>query len=215
MSEIVKITSVTANTPVAIYYCDAMSASCVFVASASTFPYEFEVPSPISDTDFIVKIEDSEGCIDGSVVFITPTPTSTVTPTYTPSPTVTPTFTFTPTLSPTNTFTPTSTNTPTPTFTPSPTVTPSIASHFVGQIPNVTYTGACNTLMTILVYYTYLSEANTVPVIGATVYTFSFNGVLYSPLVGQNLYHKLQFGASYYAVQVDNSGEIINFELCT
>lgn len=214
MSEIVRITSITANTPVAIYYCDAMSASCVFVASASTFPYEFTVPDPYDTTNFTIKIIDSEGCEEINTVFITPTPTSNPTPTITPTITQTPTTTATPTYTPTNTLTPSPTYTPTKTLTPSPTVTPYAAEHFVGQLTYNNPIDVCNTTMTILRYYTYISQANTIPVIGATIYTFSYNGVLYSPLNGNNLYYKMQFGSNYYAVQIDYYGTIVNFSMC-
>lgn len=214
MSEIVKITSITANTPVAIYYCDAMSASCVFVASASTFPYEFVVPDPYDTTDFTIKIIDSEGCEEVNTVYITPTPTSNPTPTVTPTITQTPTLTRTPTYTPTSSLTPSPTYTPTKTLTPSPTVTPYAAEHFVGQLTATNAIDVCNTTMTILRYYTYITEANTVPVLGATIYTFSYNGVLYAPLNGSSLYYKLQFGSSNYAVQIDAYGLITNFSLC-
>ena len=46
MSQLVTISSVTANTPVNIYYCDSTGASCVYVATVSTFPYTFDVPDP-------------------------------------------------------------------------------------------------------------------------------------------------------------------------
>jgi hypothetical protein len=102
MSQLITITSVTANTPVDIYYCDSFSANCVFVSTVSVFPFEFDVPSPYDETDFVVKIIDTQGCNVGDEVLITPTPTSSLTPTTTNTPTQTPTMT--------------STNTPTPTL---------------------------------------------------------------------------------------------------
>lgn len=214
MSEIVKITSITANTPVDVYYCDAMSASCVFVGSASTFPYEFTVPNPYDEQDFTIKIVDSEGCEEINMIYVTPTQT----PTLTPTPTQTPTQTIiqTQTLTPTQTKTVTPTPTQTVTNTPSQTLTttPTISEHFVGQYTDDNPIDVCIVNMTILRYYTYISEANTIPVIGATVYTFSYNGVLYAPLNGNSLYYKLQFGSSYYAVQINASGLITNFSLC-
>jgi hypothetical protein len=68
--------------------------------------------------------------------------------------------------------------------------------------------------MTILPYYTYISESNSVPVIGATVYETVVNTTLYNPHVGENKYIKLQFGNDFYVVQIDNNGEIISFEIC-
>jgi hypothetical protein len=49
MSQQVTITSVTANTPVEIFYCDSFSANCVYVATVSVFPYTFEVPPPYNE----------------------------------------------------------------------------------------------------------------------------------------------------------------------
>ncbi len=112
MSQQVTITSVTANTPVDIYYCDSTSGSCVFVSTVATFPYSFDVPDPYDETDIVIKIEDVNGCIDGDVIYITPTPTSSVTPTMTKTPTQTPTETQTPTVTPTMTQTPTTTINP-------------------------------------------------------------------------------------------------------
>lgn len=214
MSEIVKITSVTANTPVDIYYCDAMSASCVFVTTASTLPIEFIVPDPYDTSDFTIKIIDSEGCEEVNTILITPSATSQITPSPSPTMTQTPTTTSTPTYTPTTTMTPSPTYTPTKTITPTPTSTPYAVEHFVGQLTAVNAIDVCNTTMTILRYYTYIYEANTTPAIGATIYTFSYNGVLYSPLNGGSLYYKLQFGSNNYAVQVDAYGLIANYSLC-
>ena len=133
MSQDVTISSVTANTPVDIYYCDSMSASCVYVATVATFPYTFEVPDPYDNGDFIVKIIDTQSCEIGQIILVTPTPTPTNTVTPTPTQTVTPTITSTitptPSVTPTNTITPTIT----PTITSTPTATPVIASHAIGN----------------------------------------------------------------------------------
>ena len=56
MSQLVTITSVTANTPVDIYYCDSFSANCIFVSTVSVFPYQFDVPSPYDETNIVIKI---------------------------------------------------------------------------------------------------------------------------------------------------------------
>jgi len=105
MSQQVTISSITANTPVDIYYCDSLSANCIFVSGVTIFPYTFIVPPPYDETNIIIKIIDNEGCVDGEVIPITPTPTSSVTPTNTLTPTVTPTNTKTPTQTPTQTLT--------------------------------------------------------------------------------------------------------------
>jgi len=204
MSQLITITSVTANTPVDIYYCDSFSANCVFVSTVAVFPYQFDVPSPYDETNIVIKIIDSESCINGEVIPISPTPTSSVTPTNTP------TQTQTPTQTPTNTQTPTMTSTNTPT----PTSTPVISSHFTGQNRYTTSGSVCGDIMTILPYYTYISESNSVPVIGATIYETAVNTTLYNPYVGENKYVKLQFGSDFYVVQINNNGEITSFTIC-
>ena len=214
MGQEVIITSVTANTPVDIYYCDSMSASCVFVSTVSTFPYIFNVPDPYDTQDFIIKIVDTQGCVDGDTVYITPTPTPSITPSTPLTPTNTSTQTPTPTQTPTNTSTQTSTPTQTPTYSPTPSVTPVIASHLIGQNAYVTSTNVCNDTITITNYYTYISQSNLVPVIGVKVYTVSVNSVLYNVYNGNNRWIKMAFGSDYYAVQINNLGDIIDFVYC-
>ena len=213
MNQIVTITSITANIPVDVYYCDSFSANCVFVSAVSVFPYQFEVPSPYSEDNFIIKIIDADGCIVGDPISVTPTPTSKVTPTPTQTPTSTitntPTNTETPTNTPTNTETPT--NTPTNTSTPTP--TSSVVPHYIGQNSFTTSGNVCNDTVTILPYYTYISEANSVPVVGAIIYQTQLNGVLYNPLNGSDKFYKMGFGPYYYWVQVGINGDILSFGL--
>jgi hypothetical protein len=214
MSQQVTITSVTANTPVDIYYCDSFSANCVYVSTVSVFPYTFNVPLPYAENNIVIKIEDINDCIDGETIFITPTPTSSVSPTITPTPTRTPTNTPTPTTTPTPTKTPNTTTTPTPTNTPSPTTTPVFSLHLVGQNKFATANEACNNQLTFLNYYTYINEANTMPVIGVKIYTTAFGGTLFNPYNGNNMYTKFVFGGDNYAVQVDTNGTITDFASC-
>ena len=56
MSQQVTITSVTANTPVEIFYCDSFSANCVYVSTVSVFPYTFDVPPPYNENNIVIKI---------------------------------------------------------------------------------------------------------------------------------------------------------------
>lgn len=214
MSQQVTITSVTANTPVDIYYCDSTSGSCVFVSTVSVFPYSFDVPDPYDETDFIVKIEDVNGCIDGEIVYITPTPTSSVTPTMTQTPTVTPTETQTPTVTPTMTITPTTTITTTPTTTPTPSTTPVFSLHLVGQNTFSTSANTCSDTLTFINYYTYINEADAVPVVGVKIYQTAFGGVLFNPYNGNNRFTKFTFGGNNYAVQVDGTGTIVSYVPC-
>jgi hypothetical protein len=214
MSQEIIITSVTANTPVDIYYCDSTSGSCVYQATVSTFPYTFYVSAPYTNGNILIKIVDTQGCEYGEFVIITPTPTPslTVTPTVTPneSPTNTPTNTTTPTVTPTNTNTPTITSTNTPT----PTTTPVISYHIIGNNLSTSSANTCSDTIMIVNYYTYISQANLVPVNGTIVYQTNFSGTLYNPFNGGNRYLKMGFGGDYYIVQIDTSGSIINFEIC-
>ena len=214
MSELVTIPSITANTPVEIYYCNSLSASCTYVTSTSTFPYSFTVPDPLDYGDFVVKIIDSQGCEIGYTINITPTPTNsptqTITPTQTQTPTITPTKTVTPTVTPTKTVTPTVT----PTLTTTPTATPVVAYHAIGNTLSVTSASTCTDTVTIVNYYTYISQANLIPVVGAIVYQTLVSGTLYNPYNGGNKYLKMGFGVNYYVVQIGTSGDIMSYEIC-
>lgn len=185
------------------------------VDTVSVFPYTFDVPSPYDETNIVIKIIDSESCVDGQVIPISPTPTSSVTPTMTPTSTQTPTNTQTPTQTQTQTITNTQTPTTTTTNTPTPTSTPVVAIHYIGQNSFTTSGEVCNDIVTILPYYTYLSESNDVPVVGAVVYQTLLNGVLYNPFNGGNKYYKMTFGVNYYVVQINGDGEIISYEVCS
>lgn len=215
MSQQVTINSVTANTPVEIFYCNSSSGSCVSVATVSSFPYTFSVPPPYDETNIVIKIEDNNGCIDGEIIYITPTPTSSVTPTVTKTPTNTPTVTKTPTNTPTISPTQTATTTTTPTVTPTPSTTPAFALHLVGQNTFPTSANTCNDAFTLVNYYTYINQANTVPVIGVKIYQSAFGGTLFNPYNGNNRFTKFTFGGNNYAVQVDTSGAITSFVACT
>lgn len=214
MSQQVTITSVTANTPVDIYYCDSISGSCVFVSTVAVFPYTFNVPPPYNETDIVIKIEDVNGCIDGDVIYITPTPTSSVTPTMTQTPTNTPTQTQTPTVTPTTTQTPTTTITATPTNSPTPSTTPAFSLHLVGQNTFPTSANTCSDVLTLTNYYTYINEANLSPVVGVKIYQTAFGGVLFNPYNGNNRFTKFTFGGNNYAVQVDTAGTIVSYVAC-
>lgn len=214
MSQQVTITSVTANTPVEIYYCDSTSGSCVYVSTVATFPFTFNVPPPYNETNIIIKIEDVNGCIDGEVIYITPTPTSSVTPTVTKTPTNTPTSTQTPTVTPTMTQTPTTTITTTPTNTPTPSTTPVFSLHLVGQNTFQTSANTCSDTLTFTNFYTYINEANLIPVVGVKIYQTAFGGVLFNPYNGNNRFTKFTFGGNNYAVQVDTSGNIVSYVAC-
>lgn len=206
MSRTVTISSITANTPVDIYYCDSLSASCVFVSTVATFPYQFVVPAPYSESSFVIKIIDTQGCIDGDVIALTPTPTPNVTPTITASPTFTPTQTTTPSQTTTQTQTPTQTITQTPTNTPTPTRAADAVLHLLAA--------TCSSPLGSTGYYTYISEANLIPVVGVTVYQTLLNGVLYSPFNGGNNFYVLQFGSTLYQVQISPQGQIVSFTSC-
>ena len=215
MSEQVTITSVTANTPVEIYYCDSTSGSCVSVATVSTFPFTFDVPSPYNTEDIVIKIIDTQGCIDGDIIYITPTPTPSITPSQTVTPTVTTTPSNTPSYTPTTTPTITVTSTVSPTVTPTPSVTPVLYYHAKGQNTYTTSGDCCGDIITSTYYYTYLSDGNTIPVVGIKVYTTQVSGVLYNPYNGNNRFIKMVWNGSNYAVRIDVVGNIVDFSLCS
>jgi len=174
MSQQVTITSVTANTPVDIYYCDSMSGSCVFVSTVSTFPYTFNVPSPYSDQTFVVKIVDIYNFEIGYPILITPTATPTFTPTPNVTASYTPTQTLTPFTTPTNTLTNTISPTQTPTFTPTVTTTPLVVSHKVGQSTSCDSNNACDDLLSQKLLYNYLADAYLVPIVGVKLYSTEY-----------------------------------------
>jgi hypothetical protein len=214
MAQEVTITSVTANTPVCIYYCNSLSGDCVSVATVSVFPFTFTVPDSASTENIIIKIVDTQGCVDGDIIYITPTPT----PSITPSLSFSPTPTVTSTITPTNTNTQTPTNSVTPTFTPTntatPTTTPVVVPHSIGQTPQSTSGSTCGDVVTLTNYYTYVADANTIPVVGAKVYTTLLNGTLYNPYNGQNKWLLMGFGQYLYAVLIDTTGNISDYALC-
>lgn len=214
MSQQVIITSVTANTPVNIYYCDSMSANCVYVSTVSVFPYTFQVPAPYDEEDIVIKIIDTQSCDVGHIIYITPTPTPSLSPSQTQTPSQTVTNTPTHTQTPTNTPTYTQTPSHTPTNTSTPTVTPVVVPHLIGNSLSSSSANTCNDIMTIVNYYTYISQANLTPVVSATVFQTLVNGVLYNPFNGGNKYLKMKFGNDFYVVQINSTGQIMSYQLC-
>lgn len=215
MPQQVTIESVVANVPVDIYVCDSMSANCLYVATVATFPYTFTVSDVYATTNFVIKIIDTQNCIEYQTIFITPTPTSTQTPTQTPTPSVSPTLTSSPTQTPTPTRTIPASPSPTQTITPSPTSTPVVYPHLIGRFLWDTGEDACLDSMTVTEYYTYWFDTPTIPIVGAKVWANVVTGVLVNPVNQNNKWRKMKFGSSFYAVQVDTSGGIINFLLCS
>lgn len=170
------------------------------------------VDCSVDQTDFLVKIIDTEGCIHSEVELVTPTPTSSQTPT----PTLTPTQTTSQTPSPTTTLTatPTTTQTPTytPTNTPSPSTTPVWVSHYFGNAWHTTSAQALTDYITYgLQWYTYISAANLTPVVGAVVYRLSIDDTLYNIVDGGNRWRLMTFNNLVWAVQINSVGEIIDF----
>lgn len=213
MPELVTIESVTANTPVEIYYCDALSANCEYVATVATFPYTFIVPQSASSENFVVKIVDIYNQEFGEEIPISPTPTVTPTKTPSPTPSQTPTISLTPSYTPTNTPTTSLTPSITPTITPTITTTPTIYNHPIGQNTfEENSLKVCEDNLTILNYYTYLSDG---PIaLGIVVYQVNAGGILFNPIVGGNKYIKMGWDTDSYQVQINDIGEITDFVLC-
>lgn len=214
MSRQVTISSVTANTPVEIFYCDSMSGSCVYVGTVATFPFVFDVPPPYDEENIIIKIVDTQGCIDGETIFITPTPTPKVTPSPTITSSQTPSPTATITQTPTNSPTVTPTITQTPTFTPSPTQTPVVSVHRIGQNLHSDSVNACNDILSLSQLFNDISLADTTPVLGVKLFQTSISGTLFNPYNGQNKWLLMVWGGNNFAVQIDVNGNILDFVSC-
>lgn len=214
MSRQITISSVTANTPVEIYYCNSFSASCVYVATVATFPFVFDVPPPYDEQNIVIKIEDTQGCIDGEVILITPTPTPNVTPTLTASPTLTPTNTTTPTQTITQTQTPTKTMTQTPTQTSTPTPTPVVSVHRIGQNTHSDSSNACNDILSLSLLYNDINLANLIPVVGVRLFQVVVGATLFNPYDGKNKWLLMVWGGNNFAVEVDTNGYITDFVAC-
>lgn len=205
----VTITSVTANTPVEIYYCDSLSANCVYVSTVMVFPYTFTVPDPTALSPYTIKIVDVEGCEEIVSMGVTPTPTPSftaqVTSTPTPTPTVTSTITPTPTITPTQSRTPDVTRTPTPT--PSKTL-----FTFIGRtVPDQSSgTLACSNYMAVRTYQSNKSISN------LTVGDYMYDVYPSSPTNGGNQWVALKsFGVGpSYAFQIATDGEILDTYTC-
>jgi hypothetical protein len=211
----VTIQSVTANTPVDIYVCNSLGLSCTYVSTVATFPYTFTVSDVYATTNFIIKIDDTQGCIETQTIQVTPTPTPTLTPSQTVTPSVTPTNTPTTSSSPTPTRTNAVSHTPTRTVTPTPTSTPFAYSHYIGRFLWDNPDDACSDTMTVTQYYTYFFDTPTIPVVGSPIYQNIVAGILVNPVNQNSQWRKLQFGSSFYAVQINTSGIIIDFQLCS
>jgi hypothetical protein len=114
----------------------------------------------------------------------------------------------------TPTPTPTPTLTQTPTITSTPTPTPVVASHAVGSNLSISSANTCNDTVTIVNYYTYISEANLTPVNGAIVYQTNVSGTLFNPFNGNDRYIKMGFGGNFYVIQINSVGVILNYSIC-
>ena len=218
MSLEITIETFTGNTPVNIYYCDALSANCQFVSTVTTFPFKFTVPTPDDESDFLIKCVDNALCEIGEFVYITPTPTNSQTPTQTPTQTTTttqtPSNTTTKTQTPSNTVTQTQTPSQTPTLTQTPSSTSSIVGHYIARTNYSTSGASCLESMKLNQYYTYASGATTVPVINSVIYQNAVGGSLFNPYNGENKFLKMQFGSNLYAVKINTTGGTDAFGLC-
>ena len=72
----------------------------------------------------------------------------------------------------------------------------------------------CSDTMTLTNYYTYIAQANLIPVVGVTVYQTVSSGVLYNPYNGGNRYIKMGFGNGFYVVKINAQGVIVEYQIC-
>jgi hypothetical protein len=171
-----------------------------------------DVNCSVDQTDFIVEIRDTQTCIKTNVELVTPTPTASVTPTLTQTPTNTASQTPTLTQTPTNTPSVTTTITASPTNTLTPTSTPIWVSHRFGSAWHNSCEQALTDYLTSApLWYTYIASSFLTPVIGATIFSLNIGDDLYNIINGQNRWRLMMFGGSLYAVQINSSGQIIDF----
>ena len=217
MSLEIIIQSVTANTPVEIFYYSYNESSKgpeQYVSTVATFPYIFYVEAPYDEQDLYVKLVDTQGC-ETIIEFPASAPdTPTPTPTITQTITVTPTLTKTPTTTPTNTPTVTKTPTKTPTRTPTNTPTPAIVSHQIGQSPSCSFNNACSARLTSKYLYNFISDASSTPVLGITIFSTLISPNLYDPYNGGGDWILMEWTSGIYAVQISDYGTILDFVLC-
>jgi hypothetical protein len=166
----------------------------------------------VDQTDFLVKIIDTETCVKTNVELVTPTPTASVTPTLTQTPTNTASPTPTLTTTPTSTSSQTPTSTHTPTNTPAPTSTPVWVSHNFGSAWHSSSALALTDYLTSApLWYTYIASSFLTPVIGATIFSLNIGDNLYNIINGENRWRLMSFNSETWAVQINSSGQIINF----
>lgn len=166
----------------------------------------------VDQTDFLVKIVDTQGCEHTEIEAVTPTPTQSQTPTPTITPSQTATQTVTPTVTSTSTPTASPTLSLTPTNTPSPSSTPVWVQHNFGNTFHSSSTLALSDYIIQGQYwYTYISAAFLTPVLGAIVYEIAVDDNLFSPVNGSNQWRIMTFNSEIWAVQIDPSGQIIDY----
>lgn len=217
MSLEIIIESVSANTPVDIYYYNYSEESKgpeQFVSTVATFPFVFNVGEPYDEQDLIVKLVDTQGCETLISFPVDPPDTPTPTPTITKTPTVTPTITPSPSFTPTNTATVTKTPTRTPTATPTITPTLAVVSHQKGQGEPCSSDAACTTPLSSQYLYNYSSAATSTPVLGITIYSTLIGQNLYNPYNGGGNWILMAWTSGIYAVQISDLGIIEDFILC-
>lgn len=63
MSKFISIDSVTGSSPYNIYICDEFGVNCFYIATTSTIPYTFQIPSPYDELSvYMLKLVDAQGC---------------------------------------------------------------------------------------------------------------------------------------------------------
>ena len=166
----------------------------------------------VDQTDFLVKIIDTETCVKTNVELVTPTPTASITPTPTLTPTQTASQTPTLTKTPTNTPSVTATITSSATNTPTPSSTPVWVSHNFGSAWHSSSALALTDYLTSApLWYTFIASSFLTPVIGATIFSLNIGDDLYNIINGQNRWRLMSFNSETWAVQINSSGQIINF----
>lgn len=64
MAKSITINAVSGVSPYDIYICDISGNNCFYIATTSTIPYTFEIPTPYDQlTAYLLKLVDAQKCI--------------------------------------------------------------------------------------------------------------------------------------------------------
>ena len=69
----VTINDITGVTPYDIYICQSDGTGCFYMATISTVPYVFDIPSPYDTSiEYMLKVVDQNGCVITGIESVAP-----------------------------------------------------------------------------------------------------------------------------------------------